>query len=753
MFVLGHEDRHALHAKTSQDELNIFQKSVDTIAAQPGLQDYTHVLITLQTAYATDEALANIAGWNSVVSFVNYTNATPTGVDYYYAAGGYGNYFVTASGNSLPNLIFNSDYSVSTTDTSVAAEADLYFYNSQTKLGQYGINYSTWYILNNLKYILQVAATNTVEIDMKTLHVDGLAIKNANLLQLSPNQTYTVFDPVAHHTYVFSGAEDGGSTLKDSHPVVLAGGQETETQKYGEGNELESVTHTWSKDNGSSGSDVTDALGNFNSSSIDAANTSSWTYSRIDGSHGSGYHSTNVDYNESYNSDGSFNKSLNNHVTGERFSSFKNSDGSYGDSEINADGSTHEYLYHSDGSFIDESTNRITGENSTNYKNSDGSYGDHEVFADGSKHEYTMQANGTYNDIHNYSDGSSSTIYSSLDGTYIETTYGANGDYYNKFKNSSGDEYITKDNSDGSSHSSYERSDGSNGYTDRETDGTYDEYDYSANGSFFYASKDDVGTVTLQYDDGLGNFHGETKYANGTEEIENDTFDGSNKTTHIRADGVANQIDMKSSLGTYHFALVNNVGSDLTTYIDGSSFGKIEDHNTGSMLNFTTDVNGVYKSQEIDIDGKEIDIKSDLTGFQSVITMNVDGTSINDIIYSSGGYSHLWANTKNGDFTSKSDMLDGNLGEATCINGIYNVHSLTNYTDLGQATFDVTTSETGYMVVHITTTPKEHSGEDITYTGFVGGQFHEVGLIGSTKVDQWLDGPVAGPNIPIVYVF
>ncbi|USX27428.1 hypothetical protein NHH73_03765 [Oxalobacteraceae bacterium OTU3CINTB1] len=732
VFVLGHEDRHALAAKTSQDALDNFVRAATNLAAVAGTHDYTAILLTLQTRYAQDEAMANIAGWNSIVSQVNSNVSQPSTVDYRAAAGGYADYFVTAGGASVNSeLAFNADYSISSTEASITAEANEYFYNSKTQLGPQKISYPTWYILNNLKYILQVAPTDTVQIDMQALRVDGLKIKAANLLQLTADQSYKFYDPVAHYEYVLSGTESG-TTLTESHPIVFAEGEATETREYDEADSLDSVSHSWQKADGSHGGDVTDAEGNYSEFSADAAGTSSWSFKRADGAYGSGYRGANGDHSESHNPDGTFTVNSNNLVTGERDSSYKYADGSYGDNQYYANGSSHDYSHRSDGSYTE-------------------SY----VYADGSESFISETSDGSRNESHRYADGSTAYTNSRPDGYYVNSVNHADGSNYYKSISSAGDKSIVENDSDGANHRSYENADGSYGYADTLADGTFDQYDHRADGSSYLLSKDSSGTVTKNVDDGAGHFKSDLVYEDGSQDKEETFADGTTHAAHIDPAGDSTLVDnFDPKTGRYHFDVANKVTTTIWTALDGSDSGTVVDDNDGSVINFSTTVDGKYTSHEVDLDGTLIDIESDLTGYQSTNIQRTDGTVKTDVLRGDGSYSHEWADPAKGDFTINDYYApNGNIAINSYIGGIYNAHQIW-YDERGQDTFDCTTSENGDMYVHITShhTGSGNSGYDVVFTGSVGGRFHEVGTNNGTEIDTWMDGPVAGPTIPVVFM-
>lgn len=69
-YALGHELQHGFNAEATKRALKQFDSDVGNISRGSGVRDYTEPLATLLAQNRRDEAGAQIAGWNAVVSRV-----------------------------------------------------------------------------------------------------------------------------------------------------------------------------------------------------------------------------------------------------------------------------------------------------------------------------------------------------------------------------------------------------------------------------------------------------------------------------------------------------------------------------------------------------------------------------------------------------------------------------------------------------------------------------------------------------------
>ncbi|MEA9656631.1 hypothetical protein VDF32_21390, partial [Xanthomonas campestris pv. raphani] len=142
-FVLGHEIQHSLYSPTAALAREQFKTEAIKIARST--HDYTAAGEKVLASNRADEATAEIAGWNAIVSAAKSRNPNPTLEDVYLFADGRARDFVTRSGypsvyTPKANLTFNSDLTLSPTAGNVEAIGVNYFDKSvkDTRIGHAG---------------------------------------------------------------------------------------------------------------------------------------------------------------------------------------------------------------------------------------------------------------------------------------------------------------------------------------------------------------------------------------------------------------------------------------------------------------------------------------------------------------------------------------------------------------------------------------------------------------------------------------
>lgn len=136
-FVLGHELQHGFNAEEIRRAAATLAREVRDVARSPGpVHDYTPALAGMLAANRRDEASAEIAGWNAIVSAVKAKNPNPTLGDVYdYGkADGRMKDFIVKSDDTLPatytlkpNLTLNADMTMSPTPVNIEAMGQNYF--------------------------------------------------------------------------------------------------------------------------------------------------------------------------------------------------------------------------------------------------------------------------------------------------------------------------------------------------------------------------------------------------------------------------------------------------------------------------------------------------------------------------------------------------------------------------------------------------------------------------------------------------
>lgn len=133
-FVLGHEIQHGFNDATKDQARNTFRAAVGQQArVQASMHDYTDELRGYIQAGREDEAKAEIAGWNALLSRERQSQPSVSGPDLLLNTGNgrVGDFVVVDPTTNLampkPGLTFNSDGSLSQTPANIAAMGQHYF--------------------------------------------------------------------------------------------------------------------------------------------------------------------------------------------------------------------------------------------------------------------------------------------------------------------------------------------------------------------------------------------------------------------------------------------------------------------------------------------------------------------------------------------------------------------------------------------------------------------------------------------------
>lgn len=130
-FVIGHEVQHGFNAQTTAQAHATFVANVRALPATPGpVHDYTGLVEQHIQSGRDDEAKAEIAGWNALLSRVQHNRSGATLADISFAAPGRAADFIERNhGTFVPhaNVQLNADLSMSQTPANVAAMGHNYF--------------------------------------------------------------------------------------------------------------------------------------------------------------------------------------------------------------------------------------------------------------------------------------------------------------------------------------------------------------------------------------------------------------------------------------------------------------------------------------------------------------------------------------------------------------------------------------------------------------------------------------------------
>ncbi|WP_295967461.1 XVIPCD domain-containing protein [uncultured Xanthomonas sp.] len=166
-FVLGHELQHGFNAADTAQAREAFHDAVKHITRhQSEPRDYTEPLNTLLSQHRRDEAGAEIAGWNAVVSRVKAVNPHPSLQDIYREQPGRMADFIEVKSGPRglsyelkQNLSINSDLTLSSTPGNLEAMGQNYFDKLPRSPGGLGAlgnsDYPNYYAANAISFIAQ----------------------------------------------------------------------------------------------------------------------------------------------------------------------------------------------------------------------------------------------------------------------------------------------------------------------------------------------------------------------------------------------------------------------------------------------------------------------------------------------------------------------------------------------------------------------------------------------------------------------
>ncbi len=210
IFVLGHELQHGFnHAASSQAQAALYADARQIVTSSLP-QDYTAAVGKLLATNRSDEAKAQIAGWNALVSAVKDSNPHPTLQDIYTDAPGRMRDFIDTSSppstyTLKPNLNINPDYTLSPTPTNVEAMGKNYFDKSgiDSKLGPNGnSDYANLYGAYAVSVIAHErrkvpGQTAPIELDFGKLRLNEVLMEENGIDLGAPGRTMPYVDTSA----------------------------------------------------------------------------------------------------------------------------------------------------------------------------------------------------------------------------------------------------------------------------------------------------------------------------------------------------------------------------------------------------------------------------------------------------------------------------------------------------------------------------------------------------------------------------
>ncbi|HJR72872.1 MAG TPA: hypothetical protein VJ806_04460 [Luteimonas sp.] len=173
IFVLAHEVQHGFNYPAKAKALSEFEHRAKSEAKSKVLtHDYTAIIGDLLAANRRDEAIAEIAGWNAVVSSIRSKNPGADLKDIFESAVYRIQDFVdksssrdgTHSYSLKPNLVLKQDMSMEFTPSNVEAMSKNFFDRppEQSNLGDLGnSNYATYYGVHAIEFCIAQERSNT----------------------------------------------------------------------------------------------------------------------------------------------------------------------------------------------------------------------------------------------------------------------------------------------------------------------------------------------------------------------------------------------------------------------------------------------------------------------------------------------------------------------------------------------------------------------------------------------------------------
>ena len=213
MFVMGHELQHGLNAADKRVERARFIEDIAQVARNGGpAYDYTAPLARYPQAARSDEAKAQIAGWNAILSELQQGSPGANLAEMFDLANRTENAgtqrikdFVFREDGSRqvearPGLAFEPDGSLRMTESNIAAVAQHYFDKSpeQTRIGHHGdSDYPNYYGADAVTVVIythrQLArqtdgSTPPIQLDMDQLRLQEVLLER-NGLAFPPSST------------------------------------------------------------------------------------------------------------------------------------------------------------------------------------------------------------------------------------------------------------------------------------------------------------------------------------------------------------------------------------------------------------------------------------------------------------------------------------------------------------------------------------------------------------------------------------
>ena len=209
VFVLGHEIRHAYNDRAMGKAKSDYERELQQEASKPSPRDYTQEVRKMMAAHKWDEATAEIAGYNAVVSMVK-KDAQENGFkvtleEIHNAAKSRMKYFIEKNGSQYtikPNLTLNADLTLSYNSRNIQGMETNYFDNPDITVGKGKVNYNHYYAASEISTAMwyeqhehgKEPNPDPFRIDLKALGLDEPRLERAGIHLNNPSDRIPYYD-------------------------------------------------------------------------------------------------------------------------------------------------------------------------------------------------------------------------------------------------------------------------------------------------------------------------------------------------------------------------------------------------------------------------------------------------------------------------------------------------------------------------------------------------------------------------------
>ena len=209
VFVLGHEIRHAYNDRAMGKARYDYNQELQQEVSKPSPRDYTQEVRKMMAAHKWDEATAEIAGYNAVVSMVKESSrnkgVTVTLMDIYQAAEYRMDDFInnTKTGYVIKsNLALNADLTLSYNSRNIQGMETNYFDNPDITVGKGNVNYNHYYAASEISTAMRYEQNehgkehnpDPFRIDLKALGLDEPRLERAGIRLNNPSDRIPYYD-------------------------------------------------------------------------------------------------------------------------------------------------------------------------------------------------------------------------------------------------------------------------------------------------------------------------------------------------------------------------------------------------------------------------------------------------------------------------------------------------------------------------------------------------------------------------------